>query len=280
MIEIKYVCSNGKEYNLVGDRMRATSGYFHSYEWKQNATQMETGDDVYGFSKEAVTYSITLTLRGKLDERKDLLDDLTDAFEYDVVNLTPGRVYFGGYYIECYIKASSNEVSKTWNNWTDCKVEIYCPYPFWSKEQKRSFFKAEDEKGEEYEFLGYPYGFAYDYSKPAVGAEHWNVEHYRSSNFKLIVYGPCANPRITIDKNVYQVFDTLERNEYIIVDSRTKTVMKYLSNGTNQNIFYKKGTENSVFTLIPSGDLIISWSGEFSFDIIVYKERSVPKWNL
>ena len=29
MIEIKYVCSNGKEYSLVGDRMRATSGYFH-----------------------------------------------------------------------------------------------------------------------------------------------------------------------------------------------------------------------------------------------------------
>ena len=25
MIEIKYMCSNGKEYNLVGDRMRSTS---------------------------------------------------------------------------------------------------------------------------------------------------------------------------------------------------------------------------------------------------------------
>lgn len=271
MIEIKYVCSNRKEYNLIGNRMRATSGYFHSYEWKPNATQMEIGDDVYGFSKEAVTYSVTLTLKGKLDERKALLDELTNAFEYDVVNLTPGRVYFGNYYIECYIKASSNEVSKTWNNWTDCKVEIYCPYPFWSEEQKRSFFKGEDEKGEEYEFLGYPYGFEYDYSKPAVGAEHWTVEHYRPSNFKLIIYGPCANPRITIDKNVYQIFETLERNEYIIIESRTKTVMKYLSNGTVQNIFYKKGTENSVFTLIPNGDLIISWSGEFGFDIIVYK---------
>ena len=27
MIEIKYVCSNGEEYNLIGDKMRATSGY-------------------------------------------------------------------------------------------------------------------------------------------------------------------------------------------------------------------------------------------------------------
>lgn len=278
MIKIKYVCSNGKEYNLIGDRMRATSGYFHSYEWKPNATQMEIGDDVYGFSKEAVTYSITLTLRGKLDGRKAMLDELTNAFEYDVVNLTPGRIYFGNYYIECYVKALNNEVSKTWNNWTDCKVEIYCPYPFWSEEQKKSFFKGEDEKGEEYEFLDYPFDFSYDYSKPVIGTEYWSVEHYRPSNFELIIYGPCANPRITIDKNVYQVFDTLERNEYIIIASKTKTVMKHLANGTVQNIFYKRGTENSVFALIPNGDLIISWSGEFGFDIIVYKERSVPEW--
>lgn len=30
MIEIKYVCSNGEKYNLIGDKMRATSGYFHA----------------------------------------------------------------------------------------------------------------------------------------------------------------------------------------------------------------------------------------------------------
>lgn len=41
MIEIKYVCSNGKEYNLVGNRMRPTSGYFHEYEWKPMTTDQE-----------------------------------------------------------------------------------------------------------------------------------------------------------------------------------------------------------------------------------------------
>lgn len=76
MIEIKYVCSNGKEYNLVGDRMRPTSGYFHDYEWKPMTTDQEIGAYVYGFEKEPKTYQITLTFRGPLEERKAKMDEL------------------------------------------------------------------------------------------------------------------------------------------------------------------------------------------------------------
>ena len=57
MIEIKYVCSNGKEYNLVGDRMRPTSGYFHDYEWKPMTTDQEIGADVDRTGKHEVTIS-------------------------------------------------------------------------------------------------------------------------------------------------------------------------------------------------------------------------------
>ncbi|MCF2555746.1 phage tail family protein [Faecalicatena contorta] len=278
MIEIKYVCSNGKEYNLVGDRMRATSGYFHSYDWKPKTTDMEMGSDVYGFTKESVTYQITLTLRGSLDERKKMLNELTNCFEYDIVNVTPARVYFGKYYIECYMKTGSNKVSSIKNNWTDFDIDIYCPYPFWAEEQKQSFY-VDTGKGQSYGFLGYPYGYNYDYSKPRTGSQHWHIDHYRDNNFIMIIYGPCANPRIAIGNTVYQVYETLEASEYIVVDSRKKTILKHLSNGTTQNIFYKKATGNSIFTLIPSGDVLISWSGEFGFDITVFKERSVPEWN-
>ena len=94
----------------------------------------------------------------------------------------------------------------------------------------------------------------------------------------MIIYGPCTNPRITISNHVYQIFDTLSANEYIEIDSRNSTVKKYLANGTVQNIFYKKGNSNSVFELIPAGDILVSWNGEFGFDITVYKERSVPEY--
>lgn len=279
MIEIKYICSNGKEYNLIGNRMRATGGYFHNYEWKPSSTEMELGEDVYGFTKEGVTYSITLSFRGRLEERKRLLDELTDAFEYDVVNETPGRIYYGDYYIECYIISSSDEVSGTWNNWTERAVEIYCPYPFWSDEDAKSFYPNSANKDEPYEFLDYTHGYEYDYSRPATGTQSWEIDHYRSSNFKMTIYGPCSDPRIVIDGHVYQVYDTLESGEYIQISSKEKTVTKHLRNGTTQNAFAKRRKDASVFELIPAGNIIVSWNGEFGFDITVYKERSVPRWS-
>lgn len=279
MIEIKYECSNGKEYNLIGDRMRATSGYLHEYEWKPMTNNQEIGVDVYGFEKEAKTYRITLTFRGPLEDRKSKMDELTNCFEYDVVNKSPGRIWFGKYYIDCYIKEVETKVSTTRNNWTDMELGIYCPYPMWAEEKTKSFYPDYTEKGEAYEFLEYLYDYPYDYSRPSSGTERWYIDHYRSSNFKMIIYGPCANPRITIEGQVYQVFDALEKNEYIEIDSRKKTVIKRLANGTEENLFYKKSTGSSIFTEIPPEDILVSWNGEFGFDITVFKERSVPEWS-
>ena len=279
MIEIKYVCSNGEEYNLIGDKMKATSGYFHEYEWKPNATEREMGVTVNAFTKEPVTYDITLTVRGNEKERKQILNNLTNSFEYDVVNMTPGRIYYGEHYIDGYVKKSSNEVSSENNSRTDCKIEIYCPYPFWSMEQQASFYPDSANKGKPYTFLDYPIRYDYDYSRKSAGTQNWNIEHFRDSNFEMIIYGPCADPRILINGYPYQIYDTLEAGEYILIKSREKTITKHLRNGTVQNIFAKRAKDKSVFALIPSGALTLNWSGEFGFDIKVYKERSVPEWN-
>lgn len=279
MIEIKYVCSNGEEYNLIGDKMRATSGYFHAYEWIPNTTEKEMGVAVNSFTKEPVVYDITLTVRGKEFERKQFLNKLTNAFEYDVVNLSPGRIYYGKYYIDGYIKKSRNEVSGENNSRTDCKIEIYCPYPFWSMEQEQSFYPDSANKGEAYGFLEYPYDYPYDYSRKSAGTQNWFIDHFRDNNFEIVIYGPCADPRIIINDYPYQIYETLENGEYILIKSRDKTITKHLGNGTIQNIFAKRAKDKSVFSLIPSGMLTLNWSGEFGFDIKVYKERSVPEWS-
>ena len=237
------------------------------------------GVTVNAFEKEPVTYDITLTVRGKEKERKQILNKLTNAFEYDVVNLTPGRIYYGEYYIDGYVKKSSNEVSSENNSRTDCKIEIYCPYPFWSMEQQESFYPDSANKGKPYTFLDYPITYNYDYSRKSAGTQNWIIDHFRDNNFEMAIYGPCADPRILINGYPYQIYETLEAGEYILIASREKTITKHLRNGTVQNIFAKRAKDKSVFALIPSGVLTINWSGEFGFDIKVYKERSVPEWN-
>lgn len=51
MIEIRYVSSDGKEYGLVGDKMRATDGSMHKYEWDVEATETRYGEKVGRFTK-------------------------------------------------------------------------------------------------------------------------------------------------------------------------------------------------------------------------------------
>ena len=82
------------------------------------------GVTVNSFTKDPAVYEITLTVRGRVEERKEILDKITDAFERDVANLSPGRIYYGEYYIDCYIYKSSNEVSDKNNSRTDCKKSI------------------------------------------------------------------------------------------------------------------------------------------------------------
>lgn len=94
----------------------------------------------------------------------------------------------------------------------------------------------------------------------------------------MTIYGPCVDPKIIVNGYPYQVNDTLEAGEYIVIRSREKKVMKYLSNGTIQSIFEKREKKNSVFKRIPSGELILNWDGTFGFDLTIYKERGAPKW--
>ena len=95
----------------------------------------------------------------------------------------------------------------------------------------------------------------------------------------MIIYGPCTNPKIIIKDQEYQVYETLEKSEYIEIDSRAKTIIKYKTDGTKENIFHKKSTKNSIFAEIPEGELLINWDGTFGFDITAFKERSVPEWS-
>lgn len=190
---------------------------------------------------------------------------------------SPGRIVFGDYYIECYVIESSTGISSDNPRWAQDEVDIYCPYPFWIKDEKKELVpKSGDERSSDY--LDYPYDYPYDYTASEVGVENWFIDHYTDSNFDMIIYGPCTNPRIVVNSHVYQVNDTLAAGEYIIVKSRDKTVTKHLNNGTVQNIFNKRNKESSLFQKIPAGDNVITWTGEHGVDIIAHIERSEPEW--
>lgn len=274
MIEVMYISSNGKKFNLIGDKMRATNGRFHKYSWKENVEKRECGDDLIEFIKEANTYSLTLSLRGVLSERMILLDNLRDAFENDIIKKRPGRIYFGGWYIECFIKESDTAVSGIKNNWSSDDIKIYCPKSFWIREETIIYErKSRPETG----FLDYPYDYRYDYT-PNLNSVFLENTEVAPCDIKMVIQGPCLNPEVRTGDNKYQIMTKLSSYEYIVLNTSERTVYKVSYNGAISNVWGSLNRDYDNFKKVPGGKHIVTTNGNFKVQITAYLSRSEPRW--
>lgn len=273
---VEYVASSGRRYNLkTKGLIRTRTANYHKWNWGVDGTALQFGVRVADFTRDAATYTTQLVFDGPLSARKALVEALHEDFELDVRNMTPGRIIWGDYYIVCYIKASSTFPDA--NDWyTDNDVTIYCPHPFWIKEEKRTFFPQEAPEDEH--FLDYDYDYEYDYYYGTPGIATWTIGFPFPSEFTMTVFGPVSNPRILVNGYPYQFNDTLEEAEYVVINSRDNTIMKHLANGQAVSIFDLRNKEQSIFQSMPANSLTINWSGLFGFDITLFEERSEPRW--
>ena len=273
MTTIIYKASSGNQYNLQTDGSWIREANFHAWSFTPRGTELQFGQRVSSFAKEAATYTTTLIFHGTIQERSQRINKLHEEFENDIRNLSQARLFWGNWYIDCYIVASSTTPETV--SWTSNEIEVFCPRPFWIKEEKKSFM-AQDEPPAQQTFLDYEFDYEYDYFLGAIGSENWVREFPFDSDFKMYVYGPVSNPSISINGYPYQVFVTLNTSEYMIIDSMNNTVTKYASNGTKTSIFDLRNKAKSVFQKIPGGNLSFSWTGLFGFDLIIFNERSEP----
>lgn len=97
----------------------------------------------------------------------------------------------------------------------------------------------------------------------------------------MIIYGPCVDPRVAINGHIYQVYATLDENDYLKINSRENSVVQYLANGTQRDLYdYRVKITGSLFEPITPGNVRVVWSGEFGFDLTLYCERSEPRWKI
>ena len=274
-VNLRYVASSGRSYNLRSDTLRTRSGAnFHKWSWNTSVVDLKYGSRVVAFTRPAAVYEATLTLFGTSKSKRAQLEALHDDFELDVRNMTPGRLIWNDSYIECYATQSSMKPDDS-NMIVDNDVRFYCPYPFWIKEETRSFHPQ--ASGTEETFLDYPYDYPYDYYSGGAGEAVWPTDFPFESDFRMVIYGPAANPKVTINGHGYQVLDVLESSEHVVIDSKLGTVEKTTALGQKVNAFDLRNKEESVFEMIPPGTLSISWPGTFGFDLTLYEERSEPR---
>lgn len=259
-------------------RTRVKDVVFHSYAWEYDTVEKQYGVDITRFRKQPKQYEASIIFRGSVEKRKQNLNNFTELAEQDVVNKTPGKLICEEHYINAYV-ISSDTYPYEGADWTQKDAVFLCPYPFWIREETRSFLPIQESENPDH-FLDYEYDYLYDYSAPDGGSAIWKVDHYAPCEFLMTIFGPVADPRIVINGHPYQVYDTLLENEYMQIDSRKNTVIKYMTNGTRQNLYDLRAKIDSVFEPIKPGNIAVNWPGSYGFDLTLYLERSEPRWKV
>ena len=274
-VNLRYVASSGNIYNLRDGSLRTgADANFHDWVWEVIAVALQYGSRVSGFTRSPQEYEATLSLFGSEESKQKQLEALHDDFELDVRNLTPGRLYWNDYYIDCFARKSTTKPGEN-NVAVENTVSFYCPYPFWIKEDTKSFFGQASGTAET--FLDYPYDYDYDYFSGGSGSATWSTDFPFKSDFRMAIYGPAVNPRIVINDQVYQILDVLEASEHVVIDSKHGTIEKTTASGQRVNAFDLRNKAESVCEQIPAKSLSLSWPGTFGFDLTLYEERSEPR---
>lgn len=255
-----YVNSAGERIDLTKKPYRMVDADLFDSDWEEDAD---------GYEK-----TVSIDIFDKKEKLKEHMEKLYKVLAYDAENGTCGRLYINGTYLFCQVKASKKSA---WKGFVYAVAELtfYAPVLEWISESSKSFFAGDlTDQGET--GLDFPFGFPFDFTAPGNGAKYWNVDHVTPSDFTTIIYGPCTNPIVRINDHAYQVYTTLLDREYLIINSRDYSIVKHAINGQTEDLFDDRG--DGVFDKIPSGHLAVSWSGDFGFDIILYKVRREPEW--
>ena len=261
MIKIYYVNSRGETLDFLKHPYYTAEADCFDSDWTESSA---------GYQR-----TMQVDVYGKGEQFAANMEHLYSIIAVDAEEGAYGRLYVNDTFLRCRIQASKKS---NWKGYVYSEVELtfIAPELAWVKEVKKMFPPQAESAAAD--GLDFPFDFPFDFADARKGSATWEIDHVTASDFQVIVYGPCANPRILINDQAYEVFTTLESNEYMIIDSRDYTVYKYLANGTVQNLFDNRGLEQSIFEKIPSGLLRINWSGNFGFDLTLFLERREARW--
>lgn len=246
-------------------------------EWKYEATENVNTNrkKLERFYRTGISKKITLQIYADTkDEFDGIMNRLNEIADIDIIEQKPGKLWVGDYYLECYITELDpkdyDDIFYTVD--VDATIEAFTSY--WVNKSMHTFHSYGITSNYNKRYPGrYPYRYA-----NGLKSNYLINPNYTPSNFQMIIYGPVVNPQVMVGNNTYLVNIVLEEGEYLLIDSRNKTITKFLKNGEKVNAYHNRQKGKEFFEKIRTGRQIVQWTGKFDFDIIVIEERSAPKW--
>lgn len=278
----KYVNHVGEVLEFGKDGLFANANDLRDYSWNYDSDK----NRIENFRKGVVNKTIPITIVANSEEEGTLKKNrIFEIFEKDVIAEQPGKIIIGdyypdekridGYYMQGYVYASQKSEYLTHKNLLTTSISIVCDKGDWYKVTTKEFIHEDipDTTGR-----GYPYGYDYDYSMGNGYLNNIVNDHFAPCDFIMTISGYAFEPTVTIGNHIYRVWETVQANEVLTIDSKARTITLRKNNGVQVNLFSKRDRENYIFEKIPSGDLPVYWNSGFNFELTLFEERSEPKW--
>lgn len=266
---IKYINHINEEIEFGKIGLYVNNNDLHDYSWEYESIN----NKVSYFNKNIQTKTLPIVVADNKNG-VDSVNKLMECTEKDVLAQQTGRLIVGDYYLKCYVVASKKTNYSLHKGYMNIELALVTEYPMWIKEIKNNFSVPESSSGKNLDFA---FDFPYDFTSPSNINELNNLG-FADTDFVLNIYGEVTNPVINIGGNSYGINGYIASGEYLTINSKNKTIVLNRQNGTKENMFKNRNKDNYIFQKIPSGQNSVSWSGNFTFDVILLEERSEPKW--
>lgn len=277
-----YECSDGTIINFISDAISPVEPEtLLRNEWNYSTISGVGGiARIKRFYKDAQESDLTLQiLADNAEQYNSIMREMHRCFERDVRTMTPGKIWWNNFYKEVFVvEAEYDEFEELFES-VNKKIGILSVSPYWTRRHAFAYpALAEIEGTLDYPFdYGYDIGTGYDYDRADIVEMLDNTTVY-DSNFEIIFYGPVDNPQVVIGGHYYTLYTDLATGEYATINSRTKKIRKYSSNGEEENIFHTRDKSSYIFQKIQSGLVPVNKGRGLGVDIILYDERGEPEW--
>lgn len=265
--DIRYVNNRGRQVSLSSDGIVVSATPLMEWAYDVN----EVNGRIGSFTRDIETVKLPL-----VTYEPGRRGDLYEVTTVDRVDMQPGRLYVGDWYIQCYLTASSVEYWWTDRGLSRYDLELTVEDKTWHRE---STYVLSDLSGAD--GADFPYDFAYDfgYRSERVVVEN---EGFMPADLIIRVYGECEDPRVTVAGNTYGADVSLGSGDYLTIDTAGKRVYVTRYDGDVENAFpdiygeYTDGSGSYVFQRISSGIKEVTRSGSFDLDVVVVESRDQP----
>lgn len=241
----------------------------HNFTWEV----ISKNNRISAFNRGVVTKTIPVVI-ATTDEGMTLRNRLFEICEKDVLANKHGMLIIGDYYMKCFVTQSIKRNYLKSSSAMNVELQVTTDMPYWVKETTEAFGFEAGTVGQNMDFNR---DFPVDYTSNMIGKKLINT-NFVPSNFRIIVYGECEEPSITIGGHVYAVNVTIGASEYLTIDSTEKTIILTHMDGSTTNCFNLRNKESYIFEKIQTGELFVSKEGNFKFDVVLLEERGEPKW--